>query len=83
MLTGTASTGIILLREIDGEFKTPAADNLVYQNFPAIVFGFPLMLLATLAPVKPVLTLIILIGFFAVMNVLLFRAQIFGRFRKK
>ena len=83
MLTGTASTGIILLREIDGEFKTPAADNLVYQNFPAIVFGFPLMLLATLAPVKPVLTLIILIGFFAVMNVILFRTQIFGRFRKK
>ena len=29
MLTGTASTGIILLREIDGEFKTPASDNMV------------------------------------------------------
>ena len=29
MLTGTASTGIILLRELDGEFKTPAADNMV------------------------------------------------------
>lgn len=41
MLTGTASTGIILLREIDKDFKTPAADNLVYQNSPAIVFGFP------------------------------------------
>ena len=40
-LTGTASTGVILLREIDGDFKTPAADNMVYQNFPAIVFGFP------------------------------------------
>ncbi len=79
MLTGTASTGIILLREIDGDFKTPAADNLVYQNFPAIVFGFPLMLLATLAPVRPVLTLLILIGFFAVMNLILFRAQIFRR----
>ncbi|MFR5782011.1 MAG: hypothetical protein ACLUEK_09320, partial [Oscillospiraceae bacterium] len=26
MLTGTASTGVILLREIDGEFKTPALD---------------------------------------------------------
>ncbi|MBQ8345733.1 MAG: hypothetical protein IJY42_05670, partial [Clostridia bacterium] len=31
MLTGTASTGIILLREVDGDFKTPASDNLVYQ----------------------------------------------------
>jgi ESS family glutamate:Na+ symporter len=79
MLTGTASTGTILLREIDGEFKTPAADNLVYQNFPAIVFGFPLMLLATLAPKSPVLTLIILTFFFLVMNVILFRQFIFKR----
>jgi len=79
MLTGTASTGIILLREIDSEFKTPAADNMVYQNFPAIVFGFPMMLLATLAPVKPALTMVILILFFAAMNVLLFRSKIFAK----
>ena len=79
MLTGTASTGIILLREIDGDFKTPASENLVYQNFPAIVFGFPLMLLATLAPVKPVLTLIILAAFFLVMNVILFRSFLFKK----
>lgn len=82
MLTGTASTGVILLREIDGEFKTPALDNLVYQNFPAIVFGFPMMLLATLAPVRPYLTLIILIAFFIVMNIILFRSKIFAK-RKK
>ena len=79
MLSGTASTGIILLREIDGNFRSPAADNLVYQNFPAIVFGFPLMLLATLAPRKPVLTLIILFAFFVVMNVILFRSFIFRK----
>ena len=79
MLTGTASTGIILLREIDSEFKTPAADNMVYQNFPAIVFGFPMMLLATMAPVQPGLTMIILILFFAIMNVILFRSKIFGK----
>ena len=82
MLTGTASTGIILLREIDGDFKTPAADNLVYQNFPAIVFGFPLMFLATMAPKRPYLTLIILTVFFAVMNIILFRSFIFKK-RKK
>ena len=79
MLTGTASTGTILLRELDPDFKTPAADNMVYQNFPAIVFGFPMMLLATLAPKQPMLTLIILIAFFLVMNIILFRAQIFKR----
>ncbi len=82
MLTGTASTGTILLREIDEDFKTPAADNMVYQNFPAIVFGFPMMLLATLAPKKPVLTLVILVVFFAVMNVILFRRSIF-RLKKR
>ena len=79
MLTGTASTGIILLRELDGEFKTPAADNLVYQNFPAIVFGFPMMFLATFAPQRPLLTFAILVAFFAVMNVILFRSKIFKR----
>lgn len=79
MLTGTASTGIILLREIDGDFKTPAADNMVYQNFPAIVFGFPMMFLATLAPKAPIFTLIIFVVFFVIMNIILFRKQIFGR----
>jgi len=83
MLTGTASTGIILLREKDGDFSTPAADNMVYQNFPAIVFGFPLMLLANLAPVKPVMTLVILVGFFVVMNVILFRDDIIKKLKKK
>ena len=79
MLTGTASTGTILLREIDGKFKTPAADNMVYQNFPAIVFGFPIMLLATLAPTQPVLVLIILAAFFLVLNIILFRSFIFRK----
>ena len=79
MLTGTASTGVILLREIDGDFKTPVADNLVYQNFPAMVFGFPILLLATMAPTQPYLTLGIVAAFFAVMNLLLFRSFLFKK----
>lgn len=79
MLTGTASTGIILLREIDPEFKTPVSDNLVYQNFPAIILGFPLMLLAKLAPVNPALTLVIFVIMFIALNIALFRKQIFKR----
>ena len=82
MLTGTASTGVILLREVDGDFKTPASDNMVYQNFPAIVLGFPIMFLATLAPVKPLLTMIVLVAYFIVLNVFLFRSKIFKK-RKK
>ena len=83
MLTGTASTGTVLLREIDGDFKTPAADNMVYQNFPAIAFGFPLMILATLAPKEPILTFVILVGFYLVMNIILFRSFIFRKRKKK
>ena len=83
MLTGTASTGVMLLRELDPMYKTDAKDNLIYQNFPAIVFGFPLMLLANLAPQKPVLTFIILFAFFIAMNIILFRRQIFGRKRHR
>lgn len=83
MLTGTASTGVILLRELDPDFQTPASENLVYQNFPAMVFGFPMMLLAAIAPDQPILTLIILAAFFAVMNLILFRNRIFRRKKKK
>ena len=79
MLTGTASTGVILLREIDGEFRTPAADNMVYQNFPAIALGFPMMLLAPMAPTKPILTLLILVAYFVVLNLILFRSRIFKK----
>ena len=49
MLTGTASTGMILLREIDPNFETPAANNLVLQQVPAIAFGAPLLLLMSFA----------------------------------
>ena len=79
MLTGTASTGIILLREIDPEFRTPVSDNLVYQNFPAIILGFPLMLLAKLAPVNPVLTIVIFAVMFVALNIALFRDYIFKK----
>ena len=79
MLTGTASTGIVLLREVDGEFKTPASDNLIYQNFPAIILGFPMLILATFAPKQPLLTTVILFVAFLVLNVVLFRSYIFKR----
>ena len=79
MLTGTASTGVILLREIDGDFKTPVSDNLVYQNFPAMVFGFPILILATMAPTKPYMTLAIVGVFLIVMNILLLRSFIFRK----
>ena len=45
MLTGTASTGVILLREIDPHFQAPASHNLIYQNLWSIILGAPMLLL--------------------------------------
>jgi len=82
MLTGTASTGAILLREVDPKFETQASDNLVYHQPWAILFGFPIFLLLGVAPQsigKCLLTLGICIVLFAVMNVILFRRNIFNK----
>ena len=79
MLTGTASTGVMLLREIDPEYKTPVQDNLVYQTLPAILFGFPLMLIAPHTPDIPYIVLGILVAFFIVLNLILFRSKIFKK----
>ena len=79
MLTGTASTGIILLREVDKRLEGNAAENLVYQNVPAIVFGFPMMIVATIAPQMPLITLGIIVLYFLALNIFLFRSKIFKR----
>ena len=49
-MTGTASTGIALLREVDPQYETPAATDLVTGTTTAILFGFPILLLASFAP---------------------------------
>ncbi len=49
MLTGTISSGVLLLREIDPSFKTPAANNLVTGSSFGIIFGAPLLVLISLA----------------------------------
>lgn len=82
MLTGTASTGMILLREIDGSYRTPASENLVYQSLPAIVFGFPLMFLAPYAATSDLAALITCIvagAAFVVLNIVLFRRSVFKK----
>ena len=50
MLTGTISSGILLLREIDPDFETPAANNLVSGSGTGIAFGAPVLVLVSLAP---------------------------------
>ena len=49
MMTGTISSGILLLREIDSDFKTPAANNLVSGSSVGIILGAPVLVLVSLA----------------------------------
>ena len=50
MMTGTISSGVILLREIDPQMKTPAANNMVVGSSFAILFGIPMLVIIGLAP---------------------------------
>lgn len=82
MLTGTASNGMILLREIDPKFETPAANNLVLQSLPAVALGFPVLLLVSYAPqgfIQALITLGILIVVFIIFNLFMFRKKIFKK----
>ena len=82
MLTGTASTGMILLREIDPNYETPAANNLVLQQVPAIAFGAPLLLLMSFAAESITNSLIvfgIMLAMFIVYNIIVFRKFIFKK----
>ena len=50
MLTGTISSGVLLLREIDPNLETPAANNLVIGSSFGIILGAPVLVLVGLAP---------------------------------
>lgn len=85
MLTGTVSTGIILLREIDPQYKQPAADNLIYQNLWAVVFGFPMLLIMGFITGDQTNALIIFGVLFALLtaiSIVLFRKTIFKSKKK-
>ena len=49
MLTGTISSGVLLLREVDPDLKTPASNNLITGSSFGIIFGAPMLLLISYA----------------------------------
>ncbi len=49
MLTGTISSGVLLLRELDPNFKTPASNQLLSGSSFGILFGAPLLILISFA----------------------------------
>ena len=58
MMTGTISSGVILLREIDPQLKTPAANNLIIGSSYAILLGAVLMVFVGMAPKSDLLTFV-------------------------
>ena len=48
-LTGTASNGMILLREVDPNYETPVANIFTLSQLPAMIFVAPLLLLLNLS----------------------------------
>ncbi len=65
MLTGTISSGVLLLREIDPDYSTPAANNLITGSSFGIIFGAPMLLLISLAA-QSTLMCFITVGILAV-----------------
>ena len=61
MLTGTIGSGVLLLREIDPELATPAANNLVVGSSYAIVLGVPMLVFVSLAAKSTLLCLVTLV----------------------
>lgn len=60
MLTGTISSGVLLLREVDPQMETPAANNLVLGSSFAIMLGAPLLVLVGMAPKSTPMTFLVL-----------------------
>ena len=81
-LTGTLSTGMVLLREIDPDFVTPASSNIVLQNIPSIAFLAPLLLSLGFAASSLTNTYImfaVYLVLFLAYNIFLFRRKIFKK----
>ena len=72
MLTGTISSGVLLLREIDPGLSTPAANNLVVGSSFGIILGAPILVLVGLAPKSDLLCWITLLCAAAYLAILLF-----------
>ena len=60
MMTGTISSGVLLLRELDPDLKTPAANNLVLGSSFGILLGAPLLVLVSIAQKSYTMSLVTL-----------------------
>lgn len=84
-VTGTASNGMILLKEIDPNYETPASNLFVLSQFPAMISVAPLLLLLNFAGksfTNAVITFAIFLVLFIGYTLFLFRTAIFKKKKK-
>ena len=81
-LTGTASNGMILMKEVDPGLRTPVSSLYILSNFPAMVMIAPLLFLLSFAGSSFTNAIIACAVFFllwAVYSLYLFRRRIFKK----
>lgn len=81
-LTGTASNGMILMKEIDPGLRTPTSSLYILSNFPAMVMIAPLLLLLSFAGktlTNAVIACAIFFTLWLVYTIYLFRRKIFKK----
>ncbi len=81
-LTGTASNGMILTKEIDPALRTPTSSLYILSNFPAMVMIAPLLLLLSFAGqslMHAVIALSIFFVLWVAYTIFLFRRRIFAK----
>ena len=81
-LTGTASNGVILMKEVDPGLRTPTSSLYILSNFPAMVMIAPLLLLLNFAGrslTNAVIAFVIFLTLWGIYTVFLFRRRIFKK----
>lgn len=83
MLTGTISTGMALLREVDPNFQTQVAEKLVLGSGVGLLFGFPLLIILNIPifgylndqPLMYLICLLVLIAYFGLLLFFMLRKR--------
>ena len=81
-LTGTASNGMILMKEVDPGLRAPTSSLYILSNFPAMVMIAPLLFLLGFAGkslTNAIIACVIFITLWAVYTIFLFRRRIFKK----
>ena len=79
-MTGTASNGMILMKEIDPGLRTPTSSLYILSNFPAMIMIAPLLFLLSFAggsPMNAVIACAIFFVLWSAYTIYLFRRRIF------